>query len=280
MAPDWARATRPLVLVYVVICFVVTVAFRANVDAQAGAYATGVLAVITSATIAVTLAARRAKQRNATIAFGVIAAIFIFTTAVNIIERPEGLGIAVIFIITIIVLSLVSRVFRATELRVSEVVLDNTAEQLLREAADSGAIRIIANHPDERDTREYLLKLREQREDHHIPGGSPVLFLEVTIADASEFAPTLEVRGERIGEYRVLQASSASVPNAIAAFALYARDRIGVIPHVYFGWTEGNPFKYLTRFILFGEGDIAPVTHEILRKAEPDRERRPAIHVG
>jgi len=280
MAPDWARATRPLVLVYVAICVVVTIAFRADVDAQAGAYATGVLAVITSATIAVTLAARRSRQRNATIAFGIVAAIFVFTTAVNIIERPEGLGIAVIFIITIIVLSLVSRVFRATELRTSEVMLDSNAERFLSDAAASGAIRIIANHPDQRDTREYLLKLREQRADHHIPGGSPVLFLEVTIRDASDFAPTLEVRGEQIGEYRVLQASAASVPNAIAAFALYARDRVGVIPHIYFGWTEGNPIKYLARFILFGEGDIAPVTHEILRKAEPDRERRPAIHVG
>ncbi len=280
MAPDWARATRPLVLIYVFICFAVTVAFRADVDAQAGAYATGVLAVITSATIAVTLAARRSKQRRATIAFGAIALIFIFTTAVNIIERPEGLGIAVIFIVAIVAMSLVSRVFRATELRVSEVVLDETAEALLREAAAGGDLRIIANHPDERDTREYLVKLREQRADHHIPGGSPVLFLEVSISDASEFAPTLEVRGERVGDYRVLQASAASVPNAIAAFALYARDRIGVIPHVYFGWTEGNPIKYLARFILFGEGDIAPVTHEILRKAEPDRERRPAIHVG
>jgi hypothetical protein len=280
MAPDWARATRPLVLILITICFAVTLAFKADVDAQAGAYATGVLAVITSATIAVTLAARSAGQRQATFFFGVIALIFIFTTAVNVIERPEGLGIAIIFIATIVGTSLVSRVFRATELRVNEVVLDETAEKLLVEAAQSGSIRIIANHPDERDTREYLLKLREQREDHHIPGGSPVLFFEVSIADASEFAPALEIRGEHIGEYRVLQARAASVPNAIAAFALYARDRLGVIPHVYFGWTEGNPIKYLARFVLFGEGDIAPVTHEILRKAEPDRERRPAIHVG
>ncbi len=280
MAPDWARATRPLVLIYVLICFVVTLAFRANVDAQAGAYATGVLAVITSATVAVTLAARKAGQRRSTIAFGVIAAIFIFTTAVNIIERPEGLGIAVIFIVAIVVMSLVSRVFRATELRVNEVIVDETADALLSEVARSGSVRIIANHPDQRSTREYLLKLREQREDHHIPGGSPVLFLEVSIADASDFAPTLNVSGDRVGEYRVLRASAASVPNAIAALSLYVRDRYGVLPHLYFGWTEGNPIKYLARFVLFGEGDIAPITHEILRKAEPDPERRPAIHLG
>lgn len=280
MAPDWARMIRPLVIVFTVIAFVVTLWFNADVDAQGGAYATGVLVLMSSAAIAVFLSMLRHQSRFRQVVFGAIMIVFVYTTIVNVFERPDGVKIASFFIGAIIVTSLISRVFRATELRVSEVVLDNAAERMLIDAAGHGSIRLIANHPDARTPRSYLLKLREQRADHHIPGGSVPLFFEVEIADASEFAPTLVVHGEQIGDYRVLQARASSVPNAIAAFSLYARDRTGTIPHIYFGWTEGNPLKYLARFILFGEGDIAPLTHEILRKAEPDPESRPAVHVG
>ncbi|MFN7827674.1 MAG: amino acid transporter, partial [Acidobacteriota bacterium] len=67
---------------------------------------------------------------------------------------------------------------------------------------------------------------------------------------------------------------------AIAAFLLNVRDTTGQIPHAYFGWTEGNPATYVLKFIFFGEGDTAPMTREVLRQAEPEPSRRPAIHVG
>jgi hypothetical protein len=280
MAPDWALATRPLVLIFTAICFVVTILFNADVDKQAGAYATGVLAVITSATVAVTLAARRKRQPRATLGFGLVAAIFIYTTAVTILGDIQGLKIAGIFIVGIVVTSLVSRVWRSTELRVGNVELDATAERLIADASWRGTIRIIANHPDDRSNREYLIKEREERAASHIPAGDPVLFLEVSISDASEFAPSLSIRGYKVGKHAVLRTEGSAVPNTIAALLIYLRDRTGKQPHIYFGWTEGNPLKYLARFILFGEGDVAPVTHEIIRRAEPDPKRRPAIHVG
>ncbi len=280
MAPTWANAHRPLVLVFMVICFLVTFAFQADVDAQAGAYATGVLAVITSASVAVTLAARRKHQRKAVISFGIVSLLFIYTTVVTIYKDPEGLQIALMFIATIVVVSLLSRTLRSTELRASSVTFDEDAMQFFTACEERGELRIIANHPDQRTSREYLLKEREEREASNIPVGVPVLFLEVTVTDASEFASSIQVAGQTVGQFKVLRAVGASIPNTIAAVLLAIRDETGCRPHVYFGWTEGNPLKYLARFIFFGEGDIAPVTHEVLRKAEPDPKRRPAIHVG
>jgi hypothetical protein len=107
-----------------------------------------------------------------------------------------------------------------------------------------------------------------------------VLFLEITPGDASEFTGRLLVAGADVGGHRILRCTSPAVPNAIAGLLLDLRDRTRAIPHAYFGWTEGNPIAYLLKFLAFGEGDTAPVCREVLRKAEPDPELRPRIHVG
>ena len=277
MAPQWAKATRPLALVFTLIAFAVTLIFHADVDAQGGAYATGVLVLMTSAAIAVTLAMR--KRNQSWIPFLLIAIVFAYTTLQNIHERPEGIKIASFFILAIIVASLVSRVWRSTELRVERVELDDLAREFVRKAA-VGTVRIIANRLDTGDASEYQIKETEKRTDNHIPPGEPILFFEVTPGDASEFSGILQIHGQKVDGYRVLRAVSPAVPNAIAAFLLFLRDETGKLPHVYFGWSEGNPLSYLLKYMAFGEGDTAPVTHEVLRQAEKDPERRPIVHVG
>ncbi|HMO81669.1 MAG TPA: hypothetical protein PKD24_12845 [Pyrinomonadaceae bacterium] len=278
MAPNWARATRPLVLIFTAICFVVTIIFDAGVSSQGGAYATGVLMLMTSAAFAVTISARKKGHRSWLI-YLVITIVFVYTTAANIIAQPSGIKIASFFILAIIVSSLISRAMRTTELRVEKIEFDETALAFLEDAAE-GDVRIVTNRREVGNVGEYRFKEHEKRVDNHIPSSDPVLFFEVDLGDASEFTGALRVRGVDVEGYRILRTESPAVPNAIAALLIHIRDRTGKIPHVYFGWSEGNPVMYLIRYIFFGEGDTAPVTREILRQAEPDPELRPNVHVG
>jgi hypothetical protein len=275
MAPDWARATRPLVLLITGIGLFVTLLFNANVDAQGGAYATGVLVLMSSAAVAVTIAVKRHRR-----AFMAITAIFVYTTIVNVIERPEGIKIAGWFIFGIIASSLVSRVLRSTEIRIEGVDYDETALEFIREAAGRRQLRIIANRPNTGSREEYMRKLQYARQTHHLRSGDFVLFLEVKPGDASLFSDVLHVKGVDVEGHHVLRCSSPAIPNAIAGLLLDLRDRTYSIPHAYFGWTEGNPIAYLLKFLAFGEGDTAPVCREVLRLAEPVPERRPRIHLG
>ncbi len=226
------------------------------------------------------VAAREAGQRNWFIAFAVISAVFLYTTVVNVIERPDGVKIGACFIAGIILVSLLSRLLRAFELRVTSVTLDGMAARFVRDIA-SRKIRFIANEPDQRDKAEYRDKIEQIRTDNDIPGQEDFVFVEVTVTDPSEFEAGLTVRGEVThNRYRVLTLESSSIPNALAALLLHVRDTTGCIPHIYFEWTEGNPFANFLRFFLFGQGEVAPVTREVLREAEPDRERRPRVHTG
>ena len=277
MAPEWTRAARPLVLVYTAIAFAVTLLFKAGVDAQGGAYATGVLVVMTSAAVAVTLAVWRTRSAAAAVFF-LIAVVFAYTTVANIIERPDGVKIAAFFISAIVIVSLASRVWRTTELRTGEITLDAAAERFIDQAAQGKPLRIIANQPRHCDDTEYSKREREQREDNGIPPEDRVLFLEIFVPDASEFSADLHVCGVEVGSHQVLRAESAAVANGIAAFLLYLRDRTGQVPHAYFYWSEGNPVLYMIRYVLSGYGDVAPITREVLRQAENNPARRPRIH--
>ncbi|KRE68370.1 amino acid transporter [Arthrobacter sp. Soil736] len=279
MAPEWARAVRPLVLVFTVIGFLVTYLFDADVDAQGGAYATGVLVLMTSAAVAVTLSARRQQQHRRTLGFGVIAVVFIYTTVANVFERPEGLRIASFFILGIIGISLLSRVLRSFELHATHVHLDRQALEFMSSNLE-GPISIIAHEPLRLSAQAYRDKLTSAIEVSHLPVDYQALFLEVIVDDSSDFETALEVSGVTRHGYQILEVHGPVVPNTIASVLLHIRDVTGLMPHIYFRWTEGNPVKNLLRFLFLGEGEIAPVTREVLREAEPDVTRRPWVHVG
>lgn len=279
MAPQWAAAVRPLVLVFTAIAVLITIIFKADVNAQGGAYATGVLVLITSAAIAVTLSARRKGEKAKVIGFGAVSVAFVYTTVANSIERPDGLKIALLFILGIVIVSMLSRLRRSFELRATYVRLDEAAMAFVA-AVDEGTIRIISHDPKTRSAAAYRRKLAHATTVNEMGAPQDVLFMEVIVDDSSDFETALEVHGITRHGYRILQVHASNVPNTIAAVLLHIRDATGLIPHIYFRWNEGNPITNLLKYLFIGEGEIAPVTREVLREAEPELTLRPWVHVG
>ncbi|WP_245781744.1 amino acid transporter [Granulicella pectinivorans] len=281
MAPEWALASRPLVLVFMATAIFVTIAFHADVDAQGGAYATGVLVLITSAAFAVTLHVWANKVLR--VAFVLITAIFVYTTGLNIYERPEGIKISSFFILAIILTSILSRALRSTELRISKVILLPAAVALLGDDEDQ-TIRLIARSPKDEDDKHCIRELDALdafvRERYGMDPTECLYFLEVDRTDASEFEHSLSIDGRQVGSHRILCASSPVVANSIAALLIHLEKQTGRTPHAYFKWKEGNPVMNVIRFIFLGEGDTAPLTHEVLRRAIKNPSRRPIIHVS
>jgi len=276
MAPEWARASRPLVLVFVTVAFTVTLLFHADVDAQGGAYATGVLVLITSASCAVTIAARKGLPR---FILGFLSLIFIYTTLINIWERPEGLKISCIFIFAIIFMSLVSRAMRSTELRITSVELNDLAKGMIGDARNH-TVRMIAWNPRNSSSENCEKAQLELRRLHGMSPDDLIFFFEVERGDTSDFTDVLLVEGRWEGSSRVLHGKSAAVANSIAALLIYIENSTGCVPHVYFHWTDVNPVTNVMRFIFLGEGDTAPLTHEVLRRAVKDPLIRPVVHVS
>jgi len=281
MAPEWGRAVRPVVLVYGTLTVVLTVIFRADVDTQAGAYATGILAMMVSAAVAVTISAHRRRRRRAARGFGLLSAVLGYALVHNVTTHPDGIAIAAVFVVGIIVVSLVSRAARTIELRVGSITLDDAARRYLADALrHDGTLHVVAKKPNRGGPEQYHDKESEQHWVNLLPSGAHEVFLEVVVDDPSRFSEDLRVQGVQVSGYRVLRVHSPAVPNAIAGILLALAAATGVRPHCYFAWSEGSPVHHLLRYLFLGQGDTPIMVREILRRVEPDPRRRPAIHVG
>ena len=82
-------------------------------------------------------------------------------------------------------------------------------------------------------------------------------------------------RAGRYGPYRG-QGSGAGIVQLHVLTGGEVRQRgLTLIMH-----SEGNPIGNLLRFLILGEGDVAPIAHEVLRRAIRDPNHRPVIHVS
>ena len=265
MAPEWAKAHRPLVVIFTAVTFIVTMLFKADVTSQGGAYATGVLVLMGSAALAVTLADWREHRSW----IGYLAA----HGGVRLHHGGQHRRAAR------------RREDRLLVHRHDHRDVDDLAGDALDRAARprrragrpgaalhprGGVARRSGSSPTAPtpDCPTSTSTSCARRASRITCRGNAVLFLEVRPGDVSEFSGTLRVHGVDVAGHHVLRCVSAAIPNAIAALLLYIRDETGRVPHAYFGWTEGNPIAYLLKFLAFGEGDTAPVTREVLRQTE------------
>ena len=197
-------------------------------------------------------------------------------------ERPDGVKIGACFIAAIIAgLAAVPAWRVPSSCAPPRSRYDARAEAFLRDCARR-SIRLVANEPGARDVEEYREKIRQIVDDHDLPERRRH---HLRRGDGQATTPTSRAGSRSTARSCTASTASspstgASVPNTLASLLLDIRDRTGVRPHIYFEWTEGNPVVHLLRFLLFGVGEVAPVTREVLRRAEPDRTRRPHIHAG
>jgi hypothetical protein len=273
MAPRWVSYRRPLVLALFAIAVVVTLVFKADVEAQAGAYATGVLVLMFSAGVAASLALWRESKRVASAYFGVATAVFAFALIDNIIERPDGVIIASIFIALVLIVSAVSRYWRSTELRASHVTFVDAETANLWPAITGKKVNLAAlrnNTPQARARKAAELR------QYYRPTG-PLAFIHVRLLDnRSEFIAPLQARVMREGEDFVIEVTGAiAIANTIA----YISELIDPIS-IFLGLTRQNLMTQSLRFVLLGEGETALLVYTILLKyweSTPEDDVRPLI---
>lgn len=283
MAPEWARAVRPLVLLFTLINLLVTWVFKANVDAQGGAYATGVLMLMTSACVASVIDVWREREgpwyRRLSWRFALITAVFVYTTIANEVEKGfQGLIISLFFIGAILITSLWSRVARSRELRFAGFKVPDPESRLMWDTIRDFELSVLVPH---RPGRRSLPNKEQQiRREHRIPRDLVIVFVQVELADASDFVnePVLHVKQEE-GRYVIKITGAASIAHTLAALALEMA-KVGRPPEVHFGWTDDSPVSGTLGFLLFGEGNVPWMVRDLIRRAEPDESRRPLIIVA
>jgi hypothetical protein len=282
MAPEWAGAVRPLVLLLTGVNLLVTWVFGASVSAQGGAYATGVLVLMSSACVATVIA--RWRQRTGPWPlrtpwpYVVITAVFFYTTLAVIVEKPEGIKIASAFIVAIIVSSLVSRARRSTELRFQGFRFADDSSRFLWESMKYLEFPVLVPHRPGR--RDLTAKEKSIRAEHRLAPDVPIVFIEADLGDASDFyqEPLMAVTQED-GRFLLKVTRCASIAHVVAAIGLEL-SKHGAPPEIHFGWSDEGPLKANLRFLLFGEGNVPWLVHDLIRKAEPDPERQPRVVIG
>jgi hypothetical protein len=282
MELEWAHNIGAIIHVFNCINLTVTLVFRASVTAQRMAYATSVLVLISSAAAAAALDLwrRRAGSPSRRLPWGYIAAsvFFLASAGAAIHTQPDGLLIALCFVIAIVGTSIVSRALRTTELRFEGFEFKDAESRFLWESLKYLEFPVLVPH---RPGKHSLLEKEERiRRRHRLAADVPIVFVESELGDASEFyhRPLLEAAQEE-GRFLLRVTRCCSIAHVLAALALEL-SQVGKPPEIHFGWSDESPIVANLRFLLFGQGNVPWMVRELIRRAQPDPQRRPPVIIG
>jgi hypothetical protein len=139
--------------------------------------------------------------------------------------------------------------------------------------------RIVAPHrPGLTSVAEKHLAI--QRE-FRLSASTPVLFVEATLGDPSEFyqQPRIEIHDEH-GLEVVRVSKCASISHVLASLCLALCRPGGRPPEVIFGWLNERALAANLNFLLLGEGNIPWMVKELVRRAILDVRSQPRILIG
>jgi len=282
MELKWAHKWGVLLGLFALVNLAVTIYFQASVHAQRGAYATGVMVLMSSAAAVTFLSMReerRAKGRkHGPLRYTVIALVFIATTVAVILTSPSGLLISFGFIATILASSVCARALRSDEMRTIGFDFVDAESRFLWESLCAADFPVLVPHRPGRHERD--LKEETIRWDHQMDPDADIVFLEVEVDDPSNFYQRLLVAVLREDKRVVIKVTRCvSVAHAIAAVAL-EMSKSSKPPGVHFGWSEMDLLAASWSYLAFGEGNVPWKVRELIVEAQPDPERRPRVIIG
>ena len=273
MAPQWAALSRPLVLTLFAANVVITLIFGADVEAQSGAYATGVLVLILSAAIAATLALRRERCWSLAAYAGIISLVFAYTLVDNCVGRPDGLIIGTVFSLLLMLVCALSRSIRSVELRIPNGYFADVESWHIGPELRGKKVHLVPVASSSEEAR--AKKRAEIKRHYHVRG--PFLFLHVNLLDnRSEFSAPTEVSLRKSGNDYVGEVFGATAVANTIAFVSEAIDPISI----FISLTRRDLMAQAIRYLLFGEGETGLMVYTVLLRYwdwTPEEDVRPLI---
>jgi len=282
---NWSVRLGLMAYLFIAVKFAVVIYYGADSDAQRGAYLTAVLAVFAfAALIAAFDVWKKRKQKGwaklfrTPVVFLLAGIVFTLSGFIVAWERPAALVMTGAFILVVLAVSVLSRLWRSTELRFGTFTFADAAskEEWNKLCTSDFPILVPIRH----GTETLAQKEKEIRTLHRIPATLPVMFVQAELGDTSNFAHSPVVRVSREnGRVLIHITGCTAIPHALASAALQIASA-GAVPEVHFGWSAENPITANIHFVLFGSGNVPWMVYNLIRRAAVPDDRKPRVVVG